>query len=62
VLSRPPNKRMQLAIASTLANVGLCAVKKSPQLMRGPLDRRHEWWDGQDGSDRMDHRAFDAIS
>jgi hypothetical protein len=34
-----PNKRMQLAGAPGLMNVGLCAVKESPQLMRGPLGR-----------------------
>jgi hypothetical protein len=32
-----PNKRMQLAGASVLRNVGLRAIEKSPQLMRGPL-------------------------
>jgi hypothetical protein len=32
-----PNKRMQLTGASGVGNVGLCAVEKSPQLMRGPL-------------------------
>jgi hypothetical protein len=38
-----PNKRMQLAGASGLRSVGLCVcVKKSPQLMRGPLGRCSE--------------------
>jgi hypothetical protein len=32
-----PNKRMQLAGASLLRSVGLCAAEESPQLMRGPL-------------------------
>jgi hypothetical protein len=35
-----PNKRMQLAVAAVIRNVGLCAVKESPQLMRDPLDGR----------------------
>jgi hypothetical protein len=34
------NKRMQLAGALVLGNVGLCTVDQSPQLMRGPLGRR----------------------
>jgi hypothetical protein len=36
----PPNKRMQLAGASLLRNLGLCPVEESPQLMRGPLGGR----------------------
>jgi hypothetical protein len=36
----PPNKRMQLRGALGLRNIGLCTVKKPPQLMRGPLGSR----------------------
>ena len=36
----PPNKRMQLRGALGLRNIGLCTVKKPPQLMRGPLASR----------------------
>jgi hypothetical protein len=36
-VSMLPNKRMQLAGASILRNVGLREAEQSPQLMRGPL-------------------------
>src|SRR3954451_13857278 len=38
-ITAAPNKRMQLPGASGLRNVGLCAAKALPQLMRGPLGR-----------------------
>ena len=38
------NKRMQLAGASGLRNVGLCRAKKSPQLMRDPLGGEDNLW------------------
>ena len=41
VCGSPPNKRMQLTVASGLRNVGYVQAEQSPQLMRDPLAGQH---------------------